>query len=75
MGELIPRPQSEIRAWKERDPIERFVAGLMDQGCITQDAWQEMDREILAEIEASVQFSKESPFPDLEAAVEDVFAK
>ena len=47
----------------------------MDQGCITQDAWQEMDREILAEIEEAVQFAIESPFPDLEAAVEDVFAE
>lgn len=34
-----------------------------------------MDGEILAEIEEAVQFSKESPFPDLEAAVEDVFAE
>lgn len=75
VGAADPRPQSELRAWKDRDPIERFVAGLMDQGCITQEAWQEMDEEILAEIEASVQFSKESPFPDLEAAVEDVFAE
>ena len=75
LGGADPRPQGEIRAWQERDPIERFVAGLMDQGCISQEAWQEMDEEILAEIEDAVQFAKESPFPDLEAAIEDVFAE
>ena len=75
VGGADPRPQGEIRAWQERDPIERFVAGLMDQGCITQEVWQEMDEEILEEIEDAVQFAKESPFPDLEAAIEDVFAE
>ncbi len=75
IGGSDPRPQSEIQAWKQRDPIERFVANLMDQRCLTQAAWQKMDEEILAAIEDAVQFAKASPFPDLEAATEDVFAE
>jgi TPP-dependent pyruvate/acetoin dehydrogenase alpha subunit len=34
-----------------------------------------MDAEILAAIEDAVKFSEESPFPDPDAAVEDVFAE
>jgi pyruvate dehydrogenase E1 component alpha subunit len=47
----------------------------MDQGVLTEEAWQKMDAEILAAIEDAVKFSEESPFPDPDAAVEDVFAE
>jgi pyruvate dehydrogenase E1 component alpha subunit len=74
IGGSDPRPQEEINTWKEKDPIDRFVSGLMDQGTIDQEAWQKMDSEILEAVEASVKFAKESPFPELEDALKDVFA-
>ena len=73
-GQADPRPQAEIEEWRQRDPINRFVTNLMDQGILTEEAWQKMDAEILAAIEDAVKFSEESPFPDPEAAVEDIFA-
>jgi pyruvate dehydrogenase E1 component alpha subunit len=74
-GQEDPRPQDEIETWRQRDPINRFAANLMDQGVLTEEAWQKMDAEILAAIEDAVKFSEESPFPDPEAAVEDIFAE
>ncbi len=73
-GQEDPRPKEEIEEWRQRDPINRFVTNLMDQGLLTEDEWQKMDAEILAAIEDAVKFSEESPFPDPEAAVEDIFA-
>lgn len=73
-GQADPRPKEEIEEWQQRDPISRFVTTLMDQGLLTEDAWQKMDAEILKAIEDAVKFSEESPFPDPEAAVEDIFA-
>ena len=74
-GQEDPRPQEEIEEWRQRDPISRFATSLMDHGILTEEAWQKMDADILAAIEEAVKFSEESPFPDPEAAVEDIFAE
>ncbi len=74
VGGADPRPQDEIEAWQEKDPIKRFTTGLMAQGVLSDEAWQKMDEEILSAIEQAVRFSEDSPFPEPEAAVEDVFA-
>lgn len=74
-GQEDPRPKEEIEEWRQRDPINRFATNLMDQGLLTEEAWQQMDDEILAAIEDAVKFSEASPFPDPDAAVEDIFAE
>ena len=69
------RPPDEIEAWKAKDPIKRMVEYLKSQqGQLTEEEFQAMDREILARIEKSVVFAKASPFPVPEKALEDVFA-
>ena len=74
-GQADSRPQEEIEEWRQRDPINRFATSLMEHGLLTEEAWQKMDAEILAAIEDAVKFSEASPFPDPEAAVEDIFAE
>ena len=74
-GQEDPRPKEEIEEWQQRDPINRFATSLMEHGILTEEAWQKMDAEILAAIEDAVKFSKESPFPEPEEAVEDIFAE
>lgn len=68
------RPLEEIEEWKQKDPIARLAARLQEQGLLTEDGWKKMDEEILRAIEDAVTFAKESPFPGLETALEDVFA-
>jgi TPP-dependent pyruvate/acetoin dehydrogenase alpha subunit len=50
------------------------VAGLQEQGLLTENDWKRMDEEILQAIDEAVAFAKESPFPDLDTALEDMFA-
>ena len=69
-----PRPAEQVDEWKAKDPIGSFVDVLKEQDTLTDEAWQAMDAEILAEIGAAVKFAEESPFPAPEAALEDVFA-
>ena len=73
-GQEDPRPKEEVEEWRQRDPINRFAKNLMDQGILTEEAWQKMDAEILAAVEEAVEFAEESPFPEPAAAVEDIFA-
>jgi TPP-dependent pyruvate/acetoin dehydrogenase alpha subunit len=73
--QLDRRPPDEIEAWKAKDPIKRMVDYLMgQQGQLSDEEFQAMDREILARIEKAVVFAKASPFPAPEKALEDVFA-
>ena len=74
-GQEDPRPKEEIEEWRQRDPINRFATSLMEHGLLTEEAWQKMDDEILEAIEDAVKFAEESPFPEPEAAVEDIFAE
>ena len=46
----------------------------MSQDVLSEDAWKEMDAEILAAIDTAVRYAQDSPFPDPEMAVEDVFS-
>jgi pyruvate dehydrogenase E1 component alpha subunit len=56
--------------WRERDPIARLT-----ERCFDGDAAAEIEREAAAEIEAAVQFARDSPFPDPGIAAELVYAK
>ncbi len=69
-----PRPQEELDEWKHKDPIALLVGSLKEQGVLTEDTWQKMDADIQQAIEDAVAFAQDSPFPELETAVEDVFA-
>lgn len=70
------RPPEEIQSWMARDPIERLKSALNRQeGVLSEDQWNALDSEVLHRIETAVQFAKESPFPDLDAALDDVYAE
>jgi pyruvate dehydrogenase E1 component alpha subunit len=69
-----PRSAQELDEWKDKDPIARLVTSLKEQRLLTEEAWQNLDAEILRAIEDAVAFAQDSPFPGLETAVEDVFA-
>lgn len=74
-GNPDARPQEELDEWKHKDPIARLVKSPTGEGTLTEDAWQKMDGDIQREIEAAVTFAQQSPFSDVETAVEDVFAE
>ncbi len=73
-GQADRRPQEEIETWLQKEPIKRLADDLMAQGILNEEGWQEIDGEILAAIAGAVEFAEDSPFPDPETALEDVFA-
>ena len=69
------RPPEEIEAWQKKDPIDRLVRHLQQQqGQLSEDEWRAMDAQVVQTIEDAVAFAAASPYPALEAALEDVFA-
>ncbi len=68
------RPPEEVDLWREHDPIERLAGSLHQCGELSDGDRQKMDEEIMESVEAAVAFAEASPFPQPEAALEDVFA-
>lgn len=67
------RRETEIAAWRARDPIELFATRLKNSRRLTPEQFDTMRSAVLAEIEAAVSFAEESPSPEPHELFEDVF--
>ena len=67
------RPKEEVKETKETDPIPKFRGKLIKMGVLTEEDADRIVREMEGEIERAVKFAEESPFPEPEEALEDVY--
>jgi TPP-dependent pyruvate/acetoin dehydrogenase alpha subunit len=67
------RPQKEIEEWKQKDSVERYRARLLELKIATPEMLQQIDREVAEAIFRAVSFAKNSPPPEREQALEDVY--
>lgn len=67
------RPEAEIAAWRNRDPIELFRRALIRSEILTGGEWREMSAAVQSEVDSAVTFAQESEFPRPEALLEDLF--
>src|ERR1043165_10067907 len=58
------RTRAEIEKYQERDPLKLFSASLVEEKIVDQKALDEIDHKVREEIEDSLRFADESPFPD-----------
>ncbi|HIC94520.1 MAG TPA: pyruvate dehydrogenase (acetyl-transferring) E1 component subunit alpha [Anaerolineae bacterium] len=70
---MVYRPKEEFEAWKEKDPLPRFEAKLLEMGILTKEKIQEIEKDIEAKLEEAIKFAEESPFPAPEELTEDVY--
>ncbi|MCO6453399.1 MAG: pyruvate dehydrogenase (acetyl-transferring) E1 component subunit alpha [Caldilineales bacterium] len=68
------RSKEEIEEWKERDPIPRFKRYLLENGELTEAEAAGIEQEAQAAIADAVEFSDNSPEPDLATIEEGVYA-
>src|SRR6266849_1320217 len=68
------RAEEEVELWKQRDPITIHTALLLSQGLATQAEIDQMETQVMQEIEAAVEFARQSPYPDPAELFEDMFA-
>jgi pyruvate dehydrogenase E1 component alpha subunit len=69
------RSKEEVDEMMKVDPILIFGRRLIEQERFTQAELDAADKEILAEMEAVVQFVEESPDPTAESLYEDVYVR
>jgi len=69
------RPKEEVEEWLKKDPIPRFKSKLMEMGVLTEEENENLRRNAAGAVEEAVKFAMESPFPQPEEALEDVYVE
>ena len=67
------RTKEEVEQWKMRDPLEMVRHRILTNGIATETDLDMIDAKVKEVVEASVKFAEESPYPEPEAAFEDVY--
>jgi len=80
MGHYVGDPQTyrskdEVEQWKKRDPIAMFRKRVVEEGKITAVELDAIDAAIAKEMEQAVEFARQSPEPDIESALQDIFTE
>jgi len=67
------RTVEEVEEWKKRCPLKRMEEYLTKNGVLTDSEIREIEGEVDMEVEESVRFAEESPWPQPEEALKGVF--
>jgi pyruvate dehydrogenase E1 component alpha subunit len=67
------RSKEEVEEWRRRDPIASFRRRLADEGVVSEEDAEELDREAVATVDESVRFADDSPFPELDSLYDDLY--
>jgi acetoin:2,6-dichlorophenolindophenol oxidoreductase subunit alpha len=68
------RTKEEVNRWKLKCPIINFEKYLNENKLLEKNEIEEIKNKAKGKIEEAIKFAKESPFPDPEDALKDVYA-
>jgi pyruvate dehydrogenase E1 component alpha subunit len=68
------RTKQEVEQWRSRDPILHLRETLTAQYSLPVGSLEQIDQDILAEVEAAIQYAQASPDPDPASTYQHVFA-
>ena len=69
------RTKEELEEYKEKDPIEHVQKMLTSQFKVTEAEIEAIVERVRAEVEESVKFAEESPWPDDSELLKDVYVQ
>src|SRR5436190_22650124 len=75
MGDYTYRTREEVTAWRERCPIKRLRAELLETKLATEAELNAIDAEIRAEVAAASQAAEQAPWPNAAAAMKHVYSE
>ncbi|HJO82818.1 MAG: thiamine pyrophosphate-dependent dehydrogenase E1 component subunit alpha [SAR202 cluster bacterium] len=68
------RDEAEVERWRQRDPIKIHSSWLVEQGVASQAEVDAVQAEVTAAIEDALEFARQSPYPEPEDLLTDLFA-
>ncbi|MFL2639756.1 MAG: thiamine pyrophosphate-dependent dehydrogenase E1 component subunit alpha [Dehalococcoidia bacterium] len=69
------RDKEELDAWMQRDPIEILSKEMIEASEITKQDLNSLKKMVSVEIDKSVQFARQSSFPDVKELSNNVYSK
>lgn len=69
------RTREEVEEYKLRDPIEQVRKTILEKGIASEEDLAAIDARIKQQVEESVKFAEESPYPAAEEAFKDVYVQ
>jgi pyruvate dehydrogenase E1 component alpha subunit len=67
------RTKEEVSEWMEQDPIEHCLRIIKDNKWLTDSEIEDINVWVKAEVDASVEFAENSPYPQAHELYEDVY--
>ena len=68
------RPKEEVEEWLKKDPVLRFKAKLVETEVLTEKEADKIEQDVIAAAEKATKFAMDSPYPEPEEALEEVYA-
>ncbi|EQB4339463.1 pyruvate dehydrogenase (acetyl-transferring) E1 component subunit alpha [Clostridium botulinum] len=69
----VYKPTEEQEEWLAKDPIPRFEKYLVENEILTEEKLKEVQNKVGSQIDEAVDFANNSPYPELESVLEDVY--
>lgn len=69
------RTKEEVEEYKEKDPINVVLKTITDNGWATEDEIEQINEKVKAEVQESVDFAEESPYPDVSEVFKDIYVE
>ncbi|MHB9940074.1 pyruvate dehydrogenase (acetyl-transferring) E1 component subunit alpha [Clostridium sporogenes] len=69
----VYKPTEEQEEWLAKDPIPRFEKYLVENEIFTEEKLKEVQNKVESQIDEAVDFANNSPYPELESVLEDVY--
>jgi pyruvate dehydrogenase E1 component alpha subunit len=67
------RTKDEVEEYKQRDPIEKVQATILEKNYATQEEIDVINQRVSDQVAESVKFAEESPWPDDDELLKDVY--
>ena len=67
------RKEDEVEEYKEKDPIEHVLKVLKDEYKVTDEDIDVINNRVKGQVDESVQFAEESPWPNDDELLKDVY--
>ncbi len=69
------RTKEEVEEYKDKDPINVVLKTITDNGWATEDEIEQINEKVKMEVQESVDFAEESPWPDDSEVYKDIYVE